>query len=500
MKRYFVLLICICVLLGFAALGCQEEIETALPEETTAPTPSPEPVTVLYIDAPADCSELIEEIRQIETVETVEIADGMQNNAEIGQLIESLPEVTFHYAVQIGDAFVSPDTETLSAEDTSIREIAGALPLFHHVTSVSLGARTPEEISEAQMLMPSVDLDYSVRIYGREVERDAETLHLSDLATLDPAPLSAALPYLPALKTVVLGLREDASEVLAFCSANPSIAYDYEYRFTYLGQTLSNKTETLDLSHMQIDDLNGLREAIAMMPDITRIEMIGCGIDDETMGGLQEEYPGIKFVWEIDLGYWGKLRTDATAFSTRSNKTPIQVKNKLKSEKATDKVQKIRYCTDLVALDLGHQSLTDLSFLKPLKKLRVLILADNYISDIGVIGELPELEYIELFMNRITDLSPLANLQHLRDLNICSNRVADFTPICSIRTLERLWYARNDYTKEDHEMLRNALPDCVFNYTVRDATGDGWRYDKEKHRVDSYAWMIEFFTGAPRYE
>ena len=235
---------------------------------------------------------------------------------------------------------------------------------------------------------------------------------------------------------------------------------------------------------------------IALLPKLKRIEMIDCGLDDETMGALCDAYPEIKFVWEIDLGYWGKLRTDAKAYSSRSRKTPIQVKNKLKSKN----VQYFRYCTDLVALDLGHQCLTDVSFLEPLKKLRVLILADNYISDISVLGELPDLEYIELFMNRVEDLSPLMNLTKLRDLNIRANKVSDFTPLCSIKTLERVWYAANDFTKEDHQMLKEALPNCILNYTAKTATADGWRTDKNGNKVKNYLWMTAFFKGAPRFE
>ena len=228
--------------------------------------------------------------------------------------------------------------------------------------------------------------------------------------------------------------------------------------------------------------------------------MIDCGLDNATMAGICDAHPEIRFIWEIDLGYWGKLRTDATAFSTRSNKTPIQVQNKLKSAKETDRVQYIRYCTDLVALDLGHQSLTDISFVRPLKKLRVLILADNYVSDISVLAELSELEYLELFMNRVSDLSPLANLPKLRDLNIRANKVSDFRPLCSIKTLERVWYAANDYKSSDHKMLEEALPNCILNHTSKDATSEGWRFDEKGNKVESYKWMLAFFEGAPRYD
>ena len=480
------------VLLALSACGeGAVTTETETPAPTAAPTATPEPLCVLKVQEPTDFGTLSTTLMETETIEAVEIDPGMMCNADLARLIGAFPHLTVRCAVQLGGAYCSPDEVTeLSTETVSVAEIAEALPCLPNLRTVRLGACTPELLTGIREQLPGVELRYAVTLYGREVDRDTELLDLSDLEELSAAELAAALPFLPALKTVSLGVREDREAVEAFRSAVPSIECVCVCRFTYLGRTLTDGDETLDLSNTAIPDLGELRQVIERMPHLTRVEMLNCGLDDATMGGLCDAYPQIKFVWEINLGYWGKLRTDATAYSTRSRKTEIQVKNKLRD----NTVQYIRYCTDLVALDLGHQSLTDISFLAPLKKLRVVILSDNYISDVSVLGELPELEYIELFMNRVEDVSALAKLTKLRDLNLCSNKVTDFTPLLSIKTLQRLWYARNNYTDEDHERLKEALPDCLLNHTVADGTGDGWR----KH--ENYYWMHAFFEGAPRFE
>lgn len=517
MRRKRIWIICI-VLLGLLPLACKEsdgyEAPRSAPAPTEAPTAAPTEqddevqfsapeitdrprATFMHVDAPTDGQTLMNLIVGERTVEIVEIDRGMLSNADIAMLLKRFPEITFRYEVQIGYDFILPDTEFLSLEDGSVEEILSAAPCLPKLKRVEIGACTPDVIRKAEETLPGVQLGYRVSLYGQTLEPSADTLDLSAVAAPDPAELTAALPYLPALSTVLLGERNGADVVKAFREADPSLDYVCSYTFEYLGITLTDETETLDLSGKRIPDVGELRKAIADMPKLRRVEMIDCIPDDRTMGELCDAFPDVKFVWEIDLGYWGKLRTDATAYAVRYGKRSAdRDKNRLTSEQA----QYIRYCTDLVALDLEHQKLTDISFLRPLKKLRVLILSDNYISDIGVLKELPALEYVELFMNRISDLSPLAELEHLEDLNICSNRISNFSPLYGIKTLRRLWYAHNDPPRSVHARLAEELPDCVLNH-VNAGTGGGWRcVGNGKERSEREKWKDAFFEGAPRYE
>ena len=59
-------------------------------------------------------------------------------------------------------------------------------------------------------------------------------------------------------------------------------------------------------------------------------------------------------------------------------------------------IQVLKYCTDLQALDLGHQRITDLSVIgNYLKDLRILILADNKVSDVSPLANLKHLHYLQ---------------------------------------------------------------------------------------------------------
>lgn len=233
------------------------------------------------------------------------------------------------------------------------------------------------------------------------------------------------------------------------------------------GKEVSTAARKLAVSGTKIDDLAAFEEALDCFPVLERAEMCGCGLSNAQMEGLQERHPHVRFVWQIRFGKW-TLRTDATAFTTANNNNSPHYKS--------EDFACLRYCTDLKALDLGHNSIRDLSWLEPLRELRILILADNDIRDISVLAKLEKLEYIELFMNPITDITPLSGLEHLLDLNVSHCRIKDLSPIEKVSTLERLYYSFNDgMTDAEKLRVKEALPNVRCSYTHYYATHDGWR-------------------------
>lgn len=225
--------------------------------------------------------------------------------------------------------------------------------------------------------------------------------------------------------------------------------------------------------------------------------MCDCGLSNEQMAALRDSHPSIKFVWMLHIAKHS-LRTDAIGFSTKNP-------SKYTSPYATDEynnlvrttvrlkkgdLDQLRYCTDLEALDVGHNYLTndDLSVLQYLPHLKILILADNCITDISALSQLKELMYVELFMNRIPDISPLVGLENLIDINVCYIHLTDTAPLYQFKQAERLWFGLNGISSDEIRAISEALPNCVCNGTVRDSTGDGWR---EHPR---YRWMRNFFN------
>jgi hypothetical protein len=207
-------------------------------------------------------------------------------------------------------------------------------------------------------------------------------------------------------------------------------------------------------------------------PGLTQVDMYAAKLTAAQMDELAARYPGIRFGFTIRIAEH-TVRTDATAFSTLHN-------NKSKTH-TTEDFSVLRHCRDLQALDLGHNHITDISFIAQLPKLKVLILACNEITDISPLAQLQHLEYLELFKNHIADASPLAGLPGLVDLNLCFNNIADYRALYGLASLERLWiYSSNSYNYKTPlpeglaTSLREALPSCYVD-DVSYSTLGGWR-------------------------
>ena len=202
---------------------------------------------------------------------------------------------------------------------------------------------------------------------------------------------------------------------------------------------------------------------------------------------LLEKYPDIEFVWLIKLYGEKYIPSNATAYSMKNvGEPPVRLRSK--------DLAPLKYAKNLKALDLGHNTITDLEWLRDFPDLELLILADNKISDISVIGELKHLKYLEIFMNYVTDLSPLVNCQELLDLNISVNDITDISVLYEIPSLERLWANVTKLTREQIAEFGEKRPEVATYFTDWQSTGYGWR----KHpRYDHYIWCFNHQTWIP---
>ena len=242
--------------------------------------------------------------------------------------------------------------------------------------------------------------------------------------------------------------------------------------------------ETLDFGDVRVTDWDAFPDFLRQFPNLKKVDMFSSPIVNWRANELHDAFPDVKFGWTLRITcvldhHQHFVRTDATAFSTLHGS---------KSREHNDtELAVLRYCTELRALDIGHNGVSDLSFLYDLPELRVLIVAINHISDLTPIASLKHLEYLEIFRNQITDLSPLSGLYSLKDLNIGYNMLTDISPLYSLGNLERLWLDRAAYYNyseygpdlpneaEQVRLLREALPDTVIDCTSLHPTGGGWR-------------------------
>jgi len=235
---------------------------------------------------------------------------------------------------------------------------------------------------------------------------------------------------------------------------------------TGYGLTVEDTARRIDFGHTAVIDARELAAFLDQLPELTAVDMYESELTREQMAYLAERYPDIAFGWTLRIAEH-TVRTDATAFSTLHN-------NKSKQHTSAD-FDVLRYCKNLLALDLGHNAITDIGFLEDLPNLRVLILGRNQIEDISVLAGLTQLEYAELFSNRIRDVSALTSLDHLIDLNLTNNPIRDLSPVEGLPALERLWCGMNGHVnRKVLRELRAALPDCEIDGESH-PTGGTWR-------------------------
>ena len=375
---------------------------------------------------------------------------------------------------------VAGGTESLDAAGLGREELEALLPLLPRLRRVDLrgAALDAEETDAFAAAHGELETVFTVPLWGREIPGDTQELRLDAGASGDPEELAAALRRLRALKK--LDLRDCAltprqlTGVLSVCEG---VATDYVIRL--YGRTFTADSEEMDLSGAQVDDLGEVEAAAALMPRLRRVLMCDCGVPDEEMDALDRKYEDIRFIWTVRFSIYA-LRTDATFFCAAD----VPARNYDAPVLNDSQLYPVRYCRDLIALDLGHMWITDLSFLYNMPKLQYLILVGGRFRDLTPIGSLPELKYLELFQTQPEDLRPLLNCKKLEQLNLCYCTGFDLGPLKEMKQLKRLWYAGlGPYAGAE---LAAALPDtlvyCPY-YDPDGSTGGGWREDEAYYEM-----------------
>ena len=289
--------------------------------------------------------------------------------------------------------------------------------------------------------------------------------------------------------------------VLALCLASCALAEETKITFTNeRGRTLtvSSNAEAIDLGDLILarngSDYNNFISFLRQLPNLKKVDMYASEVYANQVETLAANFPNIEFGWTMLIPCTNpthpertphRIRTDQTAFSTLHN-------NQCSLHNDSD-LAILRFCRNLLALDIGHNAISNLNFLYDLPHLKVLILGKNNISDITPLGSLKELEYLELFSNKVTDISPMAGCESLVDLNIANNSITDFTPLTGLTHLRRLFVYNSALGSNNGPisnsivgMLRSSLPGCRIDNATGGAHG-AWR---EHHR---YYTLLEMF-------
>ena len=315
-------------------------------------------------------------------------------------------------------------------------------------------------------------------MYGKQVYENDIALDLSDVEIDDN--LTSNLSLLPNMQAVNLYNHTfNKDEQLQMQQTFPNIKF--QWMVDVLGEKVDCDIESLDLSKKKISDLEDFKKSLTLLTNLKKLDMSYTNLSNEELGELRVQFPNTRIDWVVHLSKWS-VRTDAVAFSVLVTQYDYR-------RMTTEDIQVLKYCTELQALDLGHQAIQDITVLgEYLPNLRVLILADNKIKDISPLSNMKHLHYLELFMNDITDATPLAECKELVDLNISFNyHFSDINGILELPLLERLWLVSDRIPAESYDLIRQTYPNVKLVTTGSGSTESGWRtHERYFAMIDMY--------------
>lgn len=436
--------------------GAPQETEDRQPEATAAPSQAPETVTFQCgATYPLDAEEVTVALAAGETtlleqftgLRAAEVT-GSADYEELAAYAAAHPEVELHFAEEVGGVTIAHDAVSLDLTAVPLSElerVLAILPLLSDLEEVNLN-----------------------RMAGAPVPDGADAILYADGAVVDttPAPAPTPDPVAPAPTPTpypTFATAMDWGQLGLLQQVRPDVRFDYV--FTYLGETFSTADEAVDLSGLKVGNarVDEVRALAGYLTACRELTMERCNVGNEQMAALRDALPGMKVVWRVSFGR-ASSRTDATRIRLVKDDYRFSTKD----------LEPLQYCTEVELLDLGHNWMRNIEFVRYMPKLRVAILAIGTVEDLTPLAGCTEVEYLELFHNDIADLTPLSGLTNLRHLNLTLNEIEDASPLYGLTGLERLWIGGNRLTAEQKAALQAALPDCEIDYGS-EPTGDGWR-------------------------
>ena len=348
-----------------------------------------------------------------------------------------------------------------------------------------------ETVSENAEPEPTVEpepVPTTVLIHGTEYDRNISYLDLSDCAPEEIPEIAEIIRDMPALETIRLMTDEGGSQlaledVALLTAAAPDA--DYIYNFDLYEKTISLSDNEVKYKDIDIgnEGEESIRRALSVLNKCERFVLDECGIDDEIMAGINEDYPDIKVVWRIHVGNKTALTDDPIIRMTHGI--------------TDDMTGPLKYCRDVVYMDLGHdEGISDISFVANMPKLECLILSSAGVTDLSPLKNCGALTWLELVnCVKLKDISPIAGMDSIKYLNISDSGVRDISSIMDMQ-LDRFSCIGNGISNEVSEEYIEKHPDCMVAFKGN-PWGYAWRYDDYGYHFFSYyARMREVF----RYE
>lgn len=410
------------------------------------------------------------EAQDLDYLKNLTLVDGTQctDYSALLYLQERRPDCQVLYQVSVGGTSCSSTSQELTVSNIKAAELEEALSLLPQLRSLTLEGTLPEpeELLTLQTAFPSVEMKFTLSIGGRSLPSDVQCIDLTGIS-ITQQELAGILPLFQNANTLILAdTNLTDAELKALAGQFPDIFFLCTMEFA--GKPFSTDSTEIDISGCPIS-VEETEALLPFFPNLSKLNMSYCGIDDASMDALNRRYPEISIVWTLQIGH-ATVRTDDTIFYPASI-----VEYDLPSN---EELKKLRYCTEMIAIDIGHSKATECDWVEYMPHLKYLILADTKITDLTPLSSLKELIYLELFTMDLTDYSPLLGCTALQDLNIGST-YADPEPLSKMTWLHNLsWHGilKDPELSEKARKLEEQLPDTNVVLETWRNIGGIWRF------------------------
>lgn len=408
-------------------------------------------------------------------LETVH-AENCRDYDSLMRLREEYPKLTVSCRVTLDGREYPADADTVELKTASPENLS-LLPFLTQLhTVVADGGEGSQDFSAVSSYCQENDLNFWLRIAGELVDANVQELDVEKITDADLALLGS----MPELKTLrMVDPAADPATLAALSEQYPDVDISWEVR---VGEQVFQSTDTVvDLSQVVVDDLAEVEAKLAYLPSVEKVIFGLCGKDNPDWGNSRAKVAAsdianedmaayrdrvrdkYKVVWTVRLGPSIALRTDKDNFMP--NHFGV-------GQFFDDYTVNLKYCEDMVCLDLGHMTMHTIDFVTYMPKLKYLILAWSEVQYIEPIRSCKNLVWLELDNSCIRDYSPLVDCTALEDLNI-GKTFCDITPITKMTWLKNLYMIFG--SGGDAWKCTQALPDTHVVANGDATVGGGWR-------------------------
>lgn len=411
----------------------------------------------------------------LETVDATK-ADCYSN---IMKLIDAYPGLEVKWNMKLGENTYSSDsTEIVISPDTDPDGIIKLLSYFPNLNAIDLRQieLSDEEIEKIIAAYPDAACEYSVSVGGILQDRHASELDFAG-TEVSVRELVKAAPKFDSVEQINLGdTLLDMDEILELRESYGGAAVHCRLK-VYGTETDSYATE-LDFSGQSLKDTGDAKKAAECMPYLEKIIMCDCGISNEDMDELNRSIGDVRAIWTVYIhGQYPAMdypcRTDQEAFA-------LSKINQAFGVMTYEMLEPLKYCTDLITLDLGHcEELTSIKFCENMTHLKYLIVGNTELTSLEGLENCNELYFLEAFLTKISDISAIMDKTSLKHLNLCYSPI-DYHQLTGMTWLTRLWIKGATVSGAELEELTAALPDTwimTWNGDNSSVCGD-WRGDQ----------------------